>query len=166
MRKIIIGFSCPSTLKIGAELLKWYMSTKYDHVYIRYEDNQGRDIIFGASQGTVHPILYSNFILNNTIIQEFTLLFSEEEYQKLRDFYYNKMGMPYAYLNLLNIFVYDFIKKIGISVQYQIVPGYVCSQLIATILQDIKGFTFKKAINLTRPDDIEHILLGYMEKES
>lgn len=153
MRSISIGFSCSNTWKIGSATLKWYMDTEYSHAYVRYKDNQDRDIVFQAAHGTVHPILFENFIKENKVIQEFTIEFTNEEYEKLRTYCYEKMGEKYAYLDLIVIFAHDCLKKIGISFNDD-VSGFVCSELAASILIDIKGYSFDKPVNLIRPDDL------------
>lgn len=154
MRSVIIGVSASSSWKIGSAALKLYMGEKFSHVYIRYVDDQGRDIVFQAAHGTVHPILFTHFIEENQVIKEFTVQFTEEEYQKLRTFYYDKMGERYAYLDLVLIFIYDALKSINIPIRDHKVPGYICSQLAATMLVEIKGYQFEKPLNLIRPDDI------------
>lgn len=153
MKKVIIGFSCSNTWKIGSVALKWYMDTQYSHAYIRYEDNQDRDIIFQAAHGTVHPIMFNNFIKENKIVHEFIIEFTDDEYQKLRNYCYEKMGEKYAYLDLIVIFAHDCLKKIGISFNDN-TSGYICSELAASILVNIKGYSFDKPLNLMRPDDL------------
>ncbi|CAB4125155.1 hypothetical protein UFOVP53_70 [uncultured Caudovirales phage] len=154
MKNIKIGFSCSSSWKIGSAALKWYMDTEYSHAYIRYQDSQDRDVVFQAAHGTVHPILFENFIKENKVTHEFEIEFSHEEYQKLRNFYYSEMGKPYAYKDLFIILAYDTCKKIGIKVQDGNIPGYICSQLAATVLSEIKGYKFDKPLNLVRPNDL------------
>ena len=154
MRNVIIGFSSPNTWKIGAEAIKWWIDAPYSHCYIRYVDDQNRDIVFEAAHGNVHPILYTNFVTHTVIIKEVSLEFTDEEYQRLRDFYYNEMGEPYAYMDLFIVFAYDICKKFGIKVQDGNIPGYICSQLAATMLAEIKGYKFDKPLNLIKPDDL------------
>jgi hypothetical protein len=153
MKKVAIGFSCPQTWKIGAEALKWYMDTEYSHAYIRYQDSHNRDIVFQAAHGTVHPILFENFTKENKVIKEFIVEFTDEEYEKLRNYCYEKMGEKYAYLDLIVIFAHDCFKKIGINFNDN-VSGYICSELAASVLVDIKCYNFDKSINLIRPDDL------------
>ena len=154
MKKITIGFSKPNKLKIGAELIMWWTNAPYSHVYIRYEDNEKRDMVFESAHGNVHPILYKNFIIHNFPVNEYHIEFTEEEYQKMRTFYYNKMGEPYSYPDLIVIVVHDILNKIGINFNSSHIPGYVCSEFVATMLSEIKGYVFKKPLNLMRPDDL------------
>jgi hypothetical protein len=131
-----------------------WSNASYSHSYIRYQDDQKRDIIFNASHGSVHPQLYVNFLSDNIMVDEFEIEFTDQEYQNMRDFYYNKMGELYAYKDLAIIFIYDCLKKIGIKFNSVNIPGYICSSLIATMLSEVKGVKFDKPNNLCRPDDI------------
>src|ERR1035437_10256090 len=137
MKKVIVGFSKPNTWKIGAELEMWWTNCICSHVYLRYSDDQNRDMVFQASHGTVHPQLTSNFLKENISVKEFALEFSPEEYQKMRDFYYNMMGEPYAYRDLAVIFIHDVFRKMKITFNDKSVPGYVCSSLVATMLAEV-----------------------------
>jgi hypothetical protein len=161
MRNIKIGFSRPSTWKIGAEGIMLWMDSPYSHVYIRYQDDQKRDIVFQASHGNIHPRLYVNFLSDNICVEEFSLDFTDQEYQNMRDFYYNKMGELYAYKDLLIIFIHDLFRKVGIIFNEVGIPGYICSGLVATMLSEVKGVKWEKPINLIRPDDI----YKYFEKK-
>ena len=154
MKKITIGFSKPSTWKIGAELEMWWCKSPYSHAYIRYCDDQGRDLIFQASHGSVHPQLYVNFLSDNIVTEEICLDFTDQEYQKMRDFYYDKMGELYAYKDLIFIFVYEFLAKVGIKISNEKIPGYICSQLVAQMLSEVKGIKFDKPFNLIKPNDL------------
>ena len=158
MKTIIIGFSTPNTFKIGAELIKLWTDSSFSHVYIRYIDDQDRDIVFQAAHGSVHPILYTNFIKSNKTINEYRIQFTNTEYQQLRDFYYSEMGQLYSYKELLMIVVYDTLDMFNIKIKEDNIPGYICSELAATMLQQIKGYTYNKQLNLIRPNDLYEVL--------
>ena len=164
MRKVTIGFSKPNTFKIGAELEKLWTNSPYSHVYVRYHDDQNRDVVFQASHGSVHPQLYVNFLSDNIMIDEFSMDFTDQEYQNMRDFYYNKMGELYAYNDLAVIFLYDCLIRLGIKFNDLSVPGYICSSLVAAMMKEVKGVKFDKPENLMRPDDVYKYLVGLERK--
>lgn len=154
MKTIKIGFSSPNTFKIGAWAIQKWIGKDYSHVYINWIDDQGRDIVFQASHGCCHTILKDNFELENIIHKEFIMNITEDQYQALRDFCYNYCGVPYAFLDLPLIVIYDVLSKLGIKTLFYDVPGEVCSELVAILLKEIFGFTFDKPSNLMKPNDI------------
>jgi hypothetical protein len=160
MKTVKIGFSKPNAFKIGAWAIQKWIGKEYSHVYIRYSDDQGRDVVFQAAHGTVHPILYENFIDHNISIKEYSIEFSDAEYQQLRDFYYSNMGKLYDYGDLVKIVCYDIAIRFGFKIDTVDCSGYVCSELAAKMLSDIKGYNFNKPFNLIRPDDVDVTLEG------
>jgi hypothetical protein len=158
VKNVRMGFSCSRSWKIGSVVLRKYMGTAYSHVYIRYEDSQGRDIVFHAAHGTVHQILHSNFIIENNPIFEYETEISEESYQKLKDFYYEKAGLPYSIKELMFIPIHDLAWNFNYYLKGEDDPGYICSGLAGTVLDQICGIKFEKPYNILRPDDIEKAL--------
>lgn len=160
MKDVVFGFSYPKKFKIGAAAISWWMGRPYSHTYIRYTDSQGRDIIFHAAHGTVHPILVSNFDLDNNRVAEYVINFSEGEYNQLRDIYYEKSGQLYATRQIGLIPMYDILwKSFKYTLKSDNVPGYICSELVGHSLEKIKGYTFDRPLNLLRPDHIEDALI-------
>jgi hypothetical protein len=158
MKTIKIGFSKPNTFKVGAWAIQKWIGKDYSHVYIRYSDDQSRDVVFQAAHGLVHPILFDHFLEHNIPVDEVSLEFSDAEYQQLRNFYYHNMGKPYDYGDLIKIVCYDIAMKFGFKINTIDYSGYICSELAAKMLSDIKGYNFNKAINLVSPSDVEQVL--------
>jgi hypothetical protein len=156
MRTITIGFSSPKKFKIGAELIKWWIDKSYSHVYVGYIDDQGRSLIFHSAHGMVHLVSRCNFIKDNDIILEKDITFNTKEYQEFRDYYYDKLGNPYSYIDLLKIPFYD----MGFFTATENTSGYICSELLSEMLWLVKGVESLKQFNLMRPDDIEIQLLN------
>lgn len=158
MKKIIFGFSKPKIFKIGAEAIKLWLDSEYSHVFIMYIDDQDREVVFQAAHGTIHPILYSNFLKENIVVDVFPWYFIEEDYNHLRDFYYEKMGEKYAYKDLAIIVIHDILNRIGIHFNSNNFTGYVCSSLAAQMLVEVRGVKFDKPVNLIRPNDLYNFL--------
>lgn len=156
--RILIGFSTPNTFKIGAWLIKKWLNSSYSHVFIRYVDNQNRDLVFQASHGMVHLITYENFLKENLVVKAYPLDLSNEEYQLFRNFYYSKLGEPYSFLDLVVIFLYDLFMRLGIpNPPSNNFKGYVCSSLCAEILSNLRNIEWNKPMNLVEPSDIENV---------
>lgn len=158
--ELIIGFSKPNKFKLGAWLISAWIGKPYSHVYIRYTDAQGRDLVFQAAHGMVHLIEWYNFRLHNTTVATKTLTVTQSQYETLRDFYYNELGAPYSYLGLISVPLHDLLWKLGFYFKGVDDPGYICSELCAKALRQILNIEFQKPNNLVRPDDIERALHG------
>jgi len=158
MRNIIIGFATPTKFKVGAALIRWWINKPYSHVFVKYQDDQGRAMVFQASHGIVHLCSQERFLSDNTIIKTYNTNISEVEYQQFRDFYYDKLGESYAYLDIAIIMMYDILTKAINIKSVPDAPGYVCSSLIASMLYNIKGISCNKPLHLIRPDDIDMLL--------
>ncbi len=151
MKTLTIGFSYPRKFKIGAWLIKKWINKPYSHVYMRYTDDQGRDLIFHAAHGLVHLINFDNFFAENSLVREYKIEATEEQYQQFRDYYYSKLGLPYSYKAILLMPLYD----LGILKKVEDDSGYICSESAGEVLSSIFNTKFKKEKNLLRPDDIE-----------
>lgn len=162
MRKIIVGFSCPKKFKVGASLIKWWIKKKYSHVYIRYTDNQGRDLVFHAANGNVHQMTFDNFTFSNKVVSENSISIDESRYQKFRDIFYSVSGLLYSTTGLLTIPIYDILWKFGYTLKSENDTGYICSELVGYTLSEILDIKWEKPYNLLRPDDIEKGLVLWL----
>lgn len=155
---IKIGFSYPKKFKIGAWLISKWLNRPYSHTYIFWEDSQGREIVYQAAHGTVHMILLDNFLMENNIIEEYTLPISNESYQHLRDYCYLNSGFRYSYIDLAYIVIYDILSKLGIKFLPVNPDGYICSELVSVALALVFGFKLPKPSYLMTPSDVEKLL--------
>lgn len=158
MKTITIGFSSPKTWKVGSELIKWWGKEPYSHVFINYQDDQERDLIFEASHGMVHLSLKEHFLEDNKIIVSYDLSLTDEQYQNFRDFYYDKLGQPYNFIDLIQIVIRDTLHEIGFNIKFKESKGFICSELTSRMLQDILGYQLPKDSWMMRPDDVEKLL--------
>ena len=149
MRKIIIGAS--RNTKIGSELIQWWIDANYSHVYIRWNlEQQDRDIVYHASHGMVHFRSFENFSNENIIVEEFELELSDEQFKKISSKCIDLAGQPYSKLELLQILLCDIAKG---SIKFEDQPGYICSELMCELLEDL-GYVFEKPNFLVTPKDI------------
>jgi|WetSurMetagenome_2_1015567.scaffolds.fasta_scaffold145312_2 hypothetical protein len=166
MRKIIVGFSRPKTFKIGAELIKFYINRPYSHVYMRYTDDQARDLVWHAAHGTVHPVLFENFEKDNETVKEYIFYFSEEEYQNFRDIFYTKSGSLYSYRSLIMIPLHDLAWKLGFYFKNEDDQGYICSEIVSYTFNITKNITFSKPYNLVQPSEVDEAFEAWFNKPS
>lgn len=160
--KIIIGFSRNSDHKIGSELIQWWIGQDYSHVYARWHlDAQERDIVFHASHGTVHQIELNNFTRENTVVKEFILDLPDCLFKKFSQRCIDLCGVKYSRIELLQIFISDITNG---KVKFEDQRGYICSELMAELLEDFFGARFEKPRFLLRPDDIMFYLLHNINK--
>jgi hypothetical protein len=147
--KIIIGASRNS--KIGSKLIQWWIGAPYSHVYARWHLNdQERDIVYQASHGMVHFKAFENFKKENEIVKEFELELTCDQFKKFSQHCIDLAGQPYAIIELLQIALCDFTNgKIQFADQY----GYICSELMCELLEDL-GHKFNKPKYLITPKDI------------
>jgi hypothetical protein len=147
--RLIIGAS--RNHLIGSRALQWWMDQEYSHVYARWElRTQQRDIVYQASHGMVHYRSLENFSRDNIIVKEFTLDLTDEQFKKFSRKCIDLAGEKYSTLQLLQIFISDIS---GGKLIFKDQSGYICSELMCELLEDI-GIKFTKPKYLVRPDDI------------
>lgn len=147
--KLTIGTSRSN--KIASKAIQWWMNTNYSHVYARWElKTQQRDIIYHAARGMVHFQSYENFLKASTPVKEFALEITDEQFAKFSRRCIDLAGESYSQLELLQILLCDIS---GGKIRFQDQPGYICSELMCELLEDL-GIKFDKPKFLVRPDDI------------
>lgn len=153
MRKIVIGAS--RNKLIGSRLIQGWIGAPYSHVYARWHlSDQDREIVYQASHGMVHFRSYDNFKKENTIVQEVEIELTCEQFQAFSQKCIDLAGQPYSKLELLQIFISDLTKG---SISFEDQPGYICSELMAELLQSL-GYSFEKPLFLINPKDIMNTL--------
>lgn len=155
--KIIIGSSRND--KIGSRLLQWWMGTNYSHVYARWTLNsQELDIVYQASHGMVHYCELNKFTKDNIIVNEFILELSPEQFKKFSRKCILLSGDKYSKLQLLQIFLRDLF---GGALQFPDQPGYICSELMAELIEDLFNLKFDKPRHMVTPKDIVEFLVKH-----
>jgi len=154
---LIIGASRNNL--IGSKAIQWWLGTNYSHVYARWHLNsQDRDIVYQASHGMVHFASLEHFARDNTIVKEFVLELTDEQFKRFSRKCIDLAGEAYSKLELLQILICDISKgKITFNDQ----PGYICSELMCELLADI-GIAIDKPKYLVTPSDIVKYLEHYL----
>ncbi len=154
--KIYIGFSSPIKKMIGAELIKFWSETDYSHVYLRFEYQNSKDVIFHAAHGLVHFKSVANLLKENKIIKEYEIEVNCTKHELFFDECMEISGEPYSKCQLIKIFVSDVIFKLTSKVvSFNDSKGYICSELVGKLCIDELGLKFDKPTFLLKPLDID-----------
>jgi hypothetical protein len=153
MRKIVIGAS--RSPKIGSKLIQWWIGAPYSHVYSKwYLSDQDREIVYHAAHGMVHFKSSENFKKENEIVKEFTIELTCDQFANFSSTCIDLAGEPYSKLELLQILMSDISNG---NIRFKDQPGYICSELMADLLEDL-GYKFNKPKFLINPRDIVECL--------
>lgn len=155
MRSITIGLSYPNHFKIGACAISLYTHRLYSHALVYWDSPSIQEtLVYQASLGMVHFCSMENFKQNNDIIKEFKLNLTDNQFTKLVKKCVQLAGIEYSKLELLNIFLDQTLKKDILGDQ----PGFICSELVADLLEEIFNKPFPKPKYLVTPADIDDYL--------
>lgn len=151
--KIIIGFSKPTTFKLGSWLIRWYQGTKYSHTYVKFK-GKTRDFIY-ESVGKSGTRFVGTKCWNShaKVVKEFNVYVDDIHYYKLMDYCIDHEGVEYGFIQNIGIFIADLFKL----KKNPFKTGYNCSEIVADILKS-QGYQIDKDSNLITPRDIYGIL--------
>lgn len=160
MNKIYIGLSKPVKWKIGAEAIKLWINRPYSHVYIRFISSNPKvpSNIYQASHGMVHFRTFDNFTKDNIVVKEWEIDITDEERVNILASCMQLAGEPYDTFNLLKIFSVDVLNSCGIKLKTFNGRGFICSELVGTIMANQWGYVFTKPLHLVTPDIIDKAL--------
>lgn len=159
MKNIFIGFSKPSHFKVGSELIRLWMQTPYSHVYIRFNsDSLNLSSVYHAANKMVHFREYENFKHDNTVIKEYKISLTQDQYNNLLRKCMKLSGEEYGYIELGKIALYDTMNSLGMSIKTYDDKGYICSELVGELCTDVLGIEFDKPKYLLKPIDIDNML--------
>jgi hypothetical protein len=158
MKQVNILFTSPKKFMIGAEAIKMYQGfTKYSHVAIELSDG----VCFHAAHGRVHYISKDALTEGNAIHESIPLSLTTEQYDKLILQAVILEGTVYGYDELVKIIVSDLIYTLTFKrVNPTNGKGFICSELIAELLEEAIGAKFNKPKNLITPKDINIFMKG------
>lgn len=145
-----IGFSKPKKFLIGSFLISLWMNRPYSHVYIRFGE-----YMFHAAHGSVHFSNKEQFLETNEFTKEYDIK-TDKEFEiieKCRQL----VGIEYGYIELLKNIINDVFYNLGFKVQLPNSKGYICSELVGHILEDL-DIKFDKPKHLLTPADIDNKL--------
>lgn len=157
--EINIGFSYPKTFKIGAKAISLYLNRPYSHVLIYWHSKSlDRTLVYQASHGKVHFIEMTNFLKENDIVKTYKYDICQEKFNKLVQKCVDLAAQPYATTELLTLFLHDMLLKCGIKVDFGDKRGFICSELLANLLEDVFNIKFNKPKYYVNPKDIDNYL--------
>ncbi len=159
MSVIYVGLSYPKFFKIGAWLISKWINRPYSHAYIRFSKGTISSTVYQASHGMVHFKTQENFLKDNITVREFCIEVTEEQKINILQHCMDLAGEKYGYLELVKIFILDILNwlKIKVPDTYD-GPGYICSELVADILEQTLNVVWNKPTYLLKPSDIEEKL--------
>lgn len=158
---LYIGFSRPRKFKIGAYAISKWMKRPYSHVYVRFVSSipEMPSSVYHAAHGMVHFRDYSKFLIQNESIKEYRIPISANCRRAAIIRCMQLSGDGYGYRELVKIFTSDIIYHcFQKEIRFQDSPGYICSELVGTILSKV-GVQFDLPMFLLKPDHVDDRLL-------
>lgn len=156
MSTIYIGLSYPNKFKIGAWLISKWIGRTYSHAYIRFAEGKISSTVYQASHGMVHFKTQENFIRDNLVIKEYAIQVSDDCRINVLQHCMDLAGEKYGYLELFKIFILDILNWANLPIPKTYDgPGYICSELVADIMQQTLNVIWDKPTYLLKPSDIE-----------
>ena len=159
--KIIVGFSKPkSKWKIFSAIIRFFQKTPYSHSYIKMQsDNLGLTYIYQANGSGLNFCNLEIFNKKNIVIKEF--IFDEskidrEIYKKVFIYCMANAGKSYSFKQILYIFKSIIMRFFGCKCDKKKIngdSGYICSELVAYILEII-GYRLNKEYDYVTPKDL------------
>ena len=164
--KIYIGFSRPIKDKIGAKAISWWINRPYSHVYVRFEsqDPEIPSTVYHAAHGWVHFLDKERFDKNNKTVVEYPIEVTPQQRKKLLIKCMKLAFEKYSILELVNLFLTDVLFRLGCTrVKFHDPRGYICSELIAELLEAVFNVIWDKPKYLLHPGDIEDKLASLVQ---
>ena len=159
MRQVYFGFSKPTEVKIGAELIKWWTKAPYSHCYVRFvSEKLNMSNVYHAAHGMVHFREFNNFLKDNTRVVEYRVDLTEEQYNKLLARCMQLSGEGYGYLELIGIVLVDIAYKLNIPLKLNDGQGYIYSELAGILCIELLNIEFNKPTYLLTPPDVDEAL--------
>lgn len=156
-----IGFSTHRGFNIPSFLIRLFEHTPYSHVYVRIpSESLDRQLIYEASGLKVHFNNLNNFIQHSKIIKEFRLEISDETKKKTLQFAIDNLEKDYSLKQLIGMIWVRTGKLFGKKWKNPFPSGrsaYICSELVAAILEEI-GFKIEEDLDSIDPKDVYELM--------
>jgi uncharacterized protein YjhX (UPF0386 family) len=160
--KIVIGLSTPRKKGVLSRIVQSWGGTKFSHAFIEIRSSylrEGNQIIYHASGTCVKIESADNFEKDNVVVKSYDLPIDRKIKRKIMNFAISRTGRPYNVLQLLGFVVMRLRNKLGFKGGN---PwgggGYVCTELVAELLNDHLGIAVRKDFDDVTLNDIEIIL--------
>lgn len=167
MKTIKLGFSRPSKWKPFSWLIMTAYTIPYDHVYVRMDIGDSREIIYQASGLAVNFMSPAIFAANNVIVNEYTVDISDDSYGKMVQFCIDNAGKPYGIKDIFGLAWVRINYWLGRTVKNPFNDNgatYVCSELGAVILADFAGVTLPEDADDMTPLDVYNLMQSLNQK--
>lgn len=154
---IIIGFSKPKKklFPFFSWAIRLFDQTPYSHVYVRWTTKVGVDIVYQASHTSVHFMSKKLFDEQVHVISEYEIQITDDKYDDLIRYCLTNAGMQYGVMQIVGIAIAYLFKM----PKNPLNKGYVCSELVGSILSQLGAIKPEKDLNLLTPKDIEQLLI-------
>ena len=157
--KIIVGFSrARNVFKFGSTAIQLAEKRNFGHAYIRYySDEKQCDILAQASHGFVNEMNFDIFKETNTVVKEYTLECTEEQFKKVLQFVGSKLGAKYSQMQIILIAIKK-VLRFEVK-QYNKDKYFICSEFAAVIC-NILDIEVPKELDYFTPSDLDTLLLN------
>lgn len=161
--KLIFGFSKPKNKFFPwfSYLIRLFQDTSYSHCYLKIPlDGIDEIMTFQASGLQVNMVGNEYFNSHEQPVYEYQLILdlSELNRKKLLEFIFANLGKSYGVLEVFKICWAKITKNKSISVENINQTTWVCSEIMACILEDILDINMKIDFTTAEPKDIQLFL--------
>ena len=113
MKTIILGFSTRTHFNLFSSLIRLFTKSKVSHVYVRLPiPAYNTNMIFQASGLKVNYEFYDLFLEKETIIEEYEIPVSDEQYAKSELFRITEAGKDYSMREIIGLVYVLFMRQI------------------------------------------------------
>jgi len=158
MAYIYVGFSTPKKFSLVSTIIKLWQGVDYSHVYLRFESSNKYvpSSVYQATADKVNFKSFENFSKDSIVIEELKVEVTDVERSMILGDCIGLAGASYGYLEILKIVINDILYKLcKKTVSFKDAPdGYICSELVATLLIHGLNYRFEKPLYLLKPIDI------------
>jgi hypothetical protein len=163
MRQITIGFSKACTsFPIFSWLILLTQKTPYSHVYLKYNDEYLKRVVyFQASHTLVNYMAETTFLSQETVIKEFTFNVSDESFVTVQKFAVDNAGKPYGLKEIFGLALVQLASLFNIKIQNPFKDAgttWICDQLQAALLETCENVVLPMPLDQMRPQDVYNLV--------
>jgi hypothetical protein len=137
--------------------------TTYSHVSIKLIDSETNlPIYYQASHMAVNCMSENMWLTQEEIIESFQFEIDDKLQIDFKTFAIEKLGLPYGVVSIFGLGIVQFFKLFGKKINNPFKEAgatYVCSQLIAALLENAKVISLNSVdLNNMTPEDLHAIV--------
>lgn len=162
--KIVVGFSrAKAWWLIGSKIIKTAEKRPYSHAFIRYTSpSTGMEIVAQASHGCINLMNYDRFLSVNTVVKEYALEVSADQFQFMMNYIEANLGTPYSKLQILLLGIKKLL-HIEVNIHNKD-EAFICSEFIGRILEVINILPEIEDNDYLTPSDLDTLLENHVNK--